>query len=254
VKLRSVTWLIAAGIGLIALGVFPKSSIGSLPASFPDVVLWAWESKQDLRFLPPRTVGIAFLERTVWLHPQGVRSLPRTQPVLYTPGTPMIATVRLEVDHVGGVGLPPAHDAAIAAAEAARMPGLSALQIDFDARLSERVWYLEFLREIRRIVSKSLPITITALESWCEEGRSWLDRAPLSDATPMLFRMGVEENRAPQKFPVAACNASVGISTDEMPERIPRMANRVYIFHPGPWTEPAYESAMDRVRAWRARR
>jgi Protein of unknown function (DUF3142) len=245
--MRGSIWIAGGGIGLLALMLHPTSD--PLPSSIPNVILWAWASKQDLRFIRPSEAGVAFLERTVFLDPHRVSSLPRSQPFLYTPGTDLIATVRMESDR--SAGLPPAYDAAMAAAEAARMPGLRALEIDFDARASERIWYSSFLRELRAAVPKSLPITITALESWCEEGRPWLDRLPIADATPMLFRMGPDESRMPLGFPVSVCNSSAGVSTDEMPERIPRKAGRIYIFHPGPWSRTAYDSAMERVRSWR---
>ena len=237
----------------IALAGFAIITQPAAVSSFPDVLLWAWESKQDLRFIAPHTAGIAFLERTVWLYPQRVIARPRSQPLLYTPGTPLIAVVRIERPSGVGRELPLAHDAAAAAAEAAKHPGLSAVQIDFDAQLSERSWYASFVRELRQAVPRSMPITMTALESWCEERSKWLDRLPVAEATPMLFRMGPNQNRSPLGFSTAACNSSAGVATDEMPERIPGGPRRIYIFHPGPWNEADYQTAMDRVSAWRAR-
>lgn len=243
----------AAGIGLVAIGIASQSRPAKLPSSFPDVILWAWEARQDLRFIKPGTVGIAFLERTVWLLPQHVRSLPRMQPLIYTPGTPLIATVRLEIPRGMNSPLPPAREAALAVAEAAKGLLLRSLQVDFDARVSDRAWYIQFLGELRREVPRSLPITITALESWCEEERPWFEHTQIADATPMLFRMGPDENRTPTTFPASICNSSAGVSTDEMPERIPHGARRIYIFHPGRWTESAYDLAIARVREWRSR-
>ncbi|HEY3743730.1 MAG TPA: DUF3142 domain-containing protein [Bryobacteraceae bacterium] len=242
----------AVGIGLVAIAAASISRPAKLPSSFPDVILWAWEERQDLRFIQPGMVGIAFLERTVWLLPQRVRSLPRTQPLIYTPGTPLIATVRLEIPRRSNEPLPPAREAALAVAEAATGRSLRSLQVDFDARMSDRAWYIQFLRELRREVPQSLPITITALESWCEEDRPWFAQMAIADATPMMFRMGPDENRTPTTFPASICNASAGVSTDEMPERIPHGARRIYIFHPAPWTKSAYDLAMERVRVWRS--
>ena len=242
------------GIGLLGLLALSRTGTATISPAFPDIVLWAWEGRQDLRFIRPGTAGIAFLERTVWLDPQGVRARPRSQPLLYTPGTPLMATVRLELPAFGTRGLPPPRHAANAAALAAtRIPGIAALQIDFDARLSERQWYAEFLRDLREVVARDLPITITALESWCEESRSWLERLPVAEATPMLFQMGVNERREPLRFAAPACDSSVGVATDEMPGRIPVKARRIYIFHPGAWTGQAYQVALDRVREWRAK-
>src|SRR5260370_40236410 len=58
---------------------------------FPRLMLWAWESPQDLRFIKPGSAGIAFLERTVWLDEKNVRSRPRLQPLRFTPGVELMA-------------------------------------------------------------------------------------------------------------------------------------------------------------------
>ena len=98
---------------------------------------------------------------------------------------------------------------------AVKTAGVLALQIDFDARQSERLWYAALLRELRQAIPASLPLTITALESWCEED-GWIRNLPVADATPMLFRMGPEDRRSPTDFPAKVCRASIGVSTDEL--------------------------------------
>src|ERR1051325_4190833 len=63
---------------------------------FPDVVLWAWEARQDLRFVSPDRAGIAFLARTLWLRDGAVVSRPRLQPLLHHPDARLMAVVRME--------------------------------------------------------------------------------------------------------------------------------------------------------------
>jgi hypothetical protein len=214
---------------------------------FPRLMLWAWESQQDLRFVKPGDAGIAFLERTVWLDEKSARSRPRLQPLRFTPGVELMAVVRLES---AGHGLPVRRDVVLEIMPAVRIVGVHALQIDFDARQSERLWYAALLRELRETIPTALPLTITALESWCEED-GWIRDLPVADATPMLFRMGPEDRRSPTDFPARICRSSVGVSTDELPARVPQ-ARRLYFFHPGPWTPKAYEAAV--AQAWRWRR
>src|SRR5438128_8030903 len=108
-----------------------------LPA-FPSLMLWAWESPQDLRFVKPGSAGIAFLERTVWLDSTQVRSRPRLQPLRFTPGTDLMAVVRFEA---AGNRLPAPADVVREVKPALEISGVRALQIDFDARQSERSWY-----------------------------------------------------------------------------------------------------------------
>ena len=63
-------------------------------------------------------------------------------------------------------------------------------------------------------------LTITALESWCDRDH-WIGGLPVADATPMLFRMGPGE-RIPEDFAIGLCRSSLGVSTDEVPARVPR--------------------------------
>jgi hypothetical protein len=215
-----------------------------LPA-FPRLMLWAWESPQDLRFVKPGTAGIAFLARTVWIDEKRVRSRPRLQPLRFTPGTDLMAVVRFES---AGHGLPAVKDVVREVMPAVEIPGVRALQIDFDARQSERQWYAALLRELRRAIPANLPLTITALESWCEHD-AWFRRLPIADATPMLFRMGPEDRVSPVDFPADICRSSMGVSTDELPVRVPR-ARRIYFFNPGPWTQQAYDAAAAQAGRW----
>jgi hypothetical protein len=233
-----------AGCALIVPLVIARLATPTDPTPMlPRLMLWAWESPQDLRFVRPGSAGIAFLARTVWLAPDSVASRPRLQPLRYQPGTDLMAVVRLESQ---GHGLPPRAQAIREAMPAAIIPGVRALQIDFDARASERAWYTAFLRDLRAALPAGMPLTITALESWCDRD-VWLNRLPINDATPMLFRMGQGE-RVPEDSSSSVCRNSIGVSTDETPARVPR-GRRVYYFHPGPWTEQAYQEAL--AQAWR---
>jgi hypothetical protein len=211
----------------------------------PRLMLWAWESPQDLRFVKSGGAGIAFLARTVWLDEKHVRSRPRLQPLRFSPGAALMAVVRFEP---AGSGLPPAKDVVREVMPAVEISGVRALQIDFDARQSERQWYAALLQELRRAVPAKLPIAITALESWCEND-AWFRGLPIADATPMLFRMGPEDRVSPVDFPVDVCRSSIGISMDELPARMPQ-ARRIYFFNVGPWTQQAYNAAVAQAGRW----
>jgi hypothetical protein len=212
---------------------------------FPRLILWAWESPQDLRFIKPGSAGIAFLDRTVWLDGEHVRSRPRLRPLRFTPGTDLIAVVRFEG---GGTILPDVASVLREVMPATSTVGVRALQIDFDARQSERAWYSRFLRELRKAMPANVALTVTALESWCEED-GWIRDLPVADATPMLFRMGPDDRPAPTDFPAKICRSSVGVSTDELPIRVPP-AQRVYVFHPGSWTREKYETVTAQAARW----
>jgi len=52
------------------------------------------------------------------------------------------------------------------------------VQIDFDARRSQRRFYVRLLRDLRRRMPPSLPLSITALASWCAYD-DWLSGLPI---------------------------------------------------------------------------
>jgi hypothetical protein len=210
---------------------------------FPRVMLWAWESRQDLSFLDPRDAGVAFLARTVLLKDGQAQIRPRFQPLHVPPGTVLMAVVRIESQ---GPALPPVQTVCSVVSEPAALAGVRALQIDFDAKSSERSFYRVLLQCVRSRVA--LPVVITALAGWCQYD-DWIRDLPVNDAVPMLFRMGPERYRSGSEFRLGLCQSSFGISIDEPIARLPR-GKRIYIFHPGPWTQIDYRNALEGVRNW----
>jgi hypothetical protein len=207
------------------------------------MVLWAWERPESFAFLDPQRTGIAMLAGTITVGDGSLRCQPRMQPLRLPPAAALMMTVRVESN---GSPLPPPQDVANCALSWTRMPGMKALQIDFDARLSERSWNRELLEELRQGLTSSVPLTITALASWCEDD-GWIRDLPIAEAVPMLFRMGPGEVWNRRDFTVPLCRSSLGVATDELPAKIPP-GRRVYFFHPRRWTEDAYHAA------WRASR
>ena len=216
-----------------------------LPA-FPRVILWAWESPQNLNFIDPHVAGVAFLAKTILLGNHQAIIHPRVQPMRVPPGTALIAVVRVESQ--GHDDLPLSAEIAPTIADLANESGIRALQIDYDARLSERAFYRDLIGEVKRRLPAEYPLSITALASWCN-GDGWITALPVSDAVPMLFRMGPERYRPGDKFRVPLCQASIGVSMDEPLSRLPR-GRRVYIFHPGPWNQTDYNHAVQEVHRW----
>jgi hypothetical protein len=235
------TLAVAAGIVAIAF-LWPRPA-DPLPG-FPRVFLWAWEVPENLEFLDPHASGVAFLARTVCLRGGSVSVRPRLQPLRYAPGTILMAVVRVESSDSD---LPTVDATSAAIAEAAAIPHVRALQVDFDAALSQRAYYRELLANLRRRVPPSMPISMTALTSWCESD-GWIAGLPVVEAVPMLFRMGPGERPA-RTFRPALCQSSAGVSVDE-PLREPPSAARLYIFNPRPWTEATYRAALREVRKW----
>jgi hypothetical protein len=235
---------------LVSLVGVPAPTPPDRMAGLPSVLLWAWERPEDLRFAPRLGVGVAALDRTITLRGSRIETALRRQRVLLDPATPVVAVVRVDADREAAQAADPAR-VAEAVAAAAQRPGIRALQIDFDATASQRAFYAALLSEVRRRLPPDLPLSMTALASWCA-GDAWIDELPVDEVVPMLFEMG------PDRFAIAGrvregapfgegrCAAAVGISLREPPSRMPRAA-RAYVFAYAPWTIETAAAAVREV-------
>ncbi|HTR81147.1 MAG TPA: hypothetical protein VMM58_05895, partial [Bacteroidota bacterium] len=193
-----------------------------LIAKLPDIILWAWERPEDLRFIDPQKVAVAFLANSIELTKGEVRVRPRLQHLLLPYGTLLIAVTRISTSDLA-TPLFSDHQRNKTLAyilDSSRLPGVRGIQIDFDAKVSERPFYHDLLNRLHRELPDSISLTITALASWCLYD-TWIDSLPLDDAVPMLFRLGPDRKEVLRQFQsgkgftIAVCQQSVGISIDE---------------------------------------
>jgi hypothetical protein len=213
----------------------------------PGVMLWAWQRAENLRFIDTRTTGVAYLAGTARILPDGFPAFePRLQPLSLAPETPVLAVVRIEspARHAQGQVAPFVQ----ALSQVVHEPGIRGLQIDFDARVSEREFYLLLIQALK--TQSPVPVGVTALASWCD-GDRWLEHTDIAEAVPMFFRMGKEETR---NMPIASgsCASSIGLSTDEAwPLHRPPGLRRIYVFSPRAWNRDSYSRAVRRIEDWR---
>ena len=209
-------------------------------------MLWAWERPEELSFIDTSEVGVAFLAKTITITSNDVAVHPRLQPLRIPAGTKLIAVVRIETDRRQPPALSTTQlDRTIEEVVAAtHRDGIMALQIDFDATLSQRDFYRNLLKELRSSIPKTFPISITALASWCSRD-NWLETLPIDEAVPMMFRLGVEKRnfQSGHEFSATPCKASAGISTDE-PVTLTRVG-RLYIFNPDRWSQSSLEKTLE---------
>lgn len=214
-------------------------------AHLPRFTLWAWERREDLRSLNPQIFAVAYLDQTITLGPT-VHAQPRRDPVAFSAAMTRIPVVRIEIPRdtvLSNVQHAQALEALIATS---REPGIAALQIDFDATRSQRAFYRNLLVDLRRRMPANLPLSITALASWCSSD-DWLRTLPIDEAVPMFFRM---EPHGPANFrptrtealwylnsyPIREplCQSSIGVSTTE-PWPTNLAGKRLYIFPDRGW-------------------
>ena len=223
---------------------------------FPRFVLWAWERPEDLKSIDANNFAVAFLAQTLVLKGDDVIFNPRHQPLDVSPQTKLIAVTRIESQKQTGqpVALNEAQNqkAISLILRTRELRNVSAIQIDFDAASSEREFYRALLRDLRAKLPDHMPLSMTALASFCV-GDRWLDDLPVDEAVPMIFRMGADDRTiksflaSGEDFREPLCQRSYGISVDEPLEIKLKPERRVYIFNDHSWTEGDIEQAIARA-------
>ena len=208
-------------------------------AALPHVTLWAWERREDLHAINTRRFAVAYLDQTLTIG-LIVHTQPRRNALVIPASATRIAVVRIEASTDAVLNDKNRAESVQAVLVSAREPGIAALQIDFDATRSQRVFYRDLLIDLRRQMPANLPLSITALASWCSWD-DWIRSLPVDEAVPMMFRMEPDRRRAPpdiDDFQIREplCRASSGVSTDE--PWPPNLAGkRIYVFPDKGWRD-----------------
>ena len=223
---------------------------------FPNQILWAWERPEELEFLDSRQFAVAFLAQTLVLKNDEVDYQPRRQPLKVKPETKLIAVTRIESQKT--TGLPTAlsntqkRKLIDLVLKTATLRNVSAIQIDFDAARSEREFYRDLLQQLRQKLPDNVPLSMTALASFCV-GDRWLDDLPVDEAVPMIFRMGSDSHSirtfltTGNDFREPLCRRSYGVALDEPIEINFDRSRRKYIFNVRAWTEKDAQALQQEV-------
>ncbi len=243
VRRKSIVWVLILVVATqISCGgrVIDPSRSNGVPAR----ILWAWERREDLKFLDTARFGVAFHAQTLRLEADGVVFEPRRQPLEVSAGTYLIAVTRIET-------VKRAEKRPVLSAEQRRkivdlvsrtleLPDVKSIQIDFDAAVSERNFYRSLLIDIRGSVPAEIPLTITALASWCA-GDDWFGDLPIDEAVPMAFVMGADSDRIRaflskgNDWRAPLCRGSYGFAVEEPIEMPLKPERRIYYFKSSAW-------------------
>lgn len=223
-----------------------KNSVNTrLDREMPKKIVWAWERYEDVRFLDPNEFGVAFLAQTIFLEKDRVTPGRRRQPLDVNPGTYLIAVTRIETNK--DTFLRPTFDAAMVERTASlirdtlSLPGIKAIQLDFDAVGSERSFYRSLMLEVREQLPPGTPLTMTALASWCASD-AWFNDLPVDEAIPMVFVMGADSDkirnflRNGNDWKEPLCRGSYGVSVNEGFDFPMKEDRRMYYFKNSSWT------------------
>ena len=224
---------------------------------FPGIILWAWERPEDLSSIDTKQFAVAFLAQTLTLKGDEVVFSPRHQPLQVPPDAKVMAVTRIESQKTTGQrpALSPNQRAELVKLILRTLePGhVSAIQIDFDALVSERDFYRALLQDLRAQLPNNVPLSMTALASFCI-GDRWLDDLPVDEAVPMIFRMGADDRTVKNllaggdDFREPLCRQSYGIATDEPVDLNFKRGRRVYVFNSRSWRPPDINAISERFR------
>ena len=151
-------------------------------------VAWLWDEAQLPAWSTPEA---AVLQRHILLTGQRILTRPRMRRAALAPHTRVTPVVHVEVSIVN----PPADIEASRApilramAQAAAASTSGRVQLDMEARPSQRAFYRSLVRELRATLPASVQLSVTALAWWCRAPQ-WLDDLAADEVVPMFFRMG----------------------------------------------------------------
>jgi hypothetical protein len=135
----------------------------------------------------------------------------------------------------------------------AHLKNVAAIQVDFDAVSSERKFYGRLLDGLRRSLPDNVPLSMTALASFCI-GDRWLTDLPVDEAIPMVFRMGTDSRQIKtllnegNDFREKLCRRSYGLALDEPLEAELERSRRLYVFNSHSWTPGDVSALTERIR------
>jgi len=243
--------LLISGLIIISFLIFFYINFGKYS---PRIFIWAWERPENLLFIDNKNIGVAFHAGIITFSDSETFFRPRLQSLAIDSKISPIAVIRIENREKGSqLKNSQLSKAADLIVKTCSQNKISGCQIDFDAKSLEINFYKDLILKTRDNLPKSIPLSITALVSWCHFG-SWLEDLPIDEAIPMFFRLGIDEyvirnNLIGESFMKARiCQKSIGISIDEPLPKSEYLKNRrIYIFNPDSWTLEDFSNIIKEV-------
>jgi len=223
-------------------------------SSSTQIIIWAWERPENLLFIDDKNIKVAFYAGTITFSDSATFFKPRLQPLAINPDTPVIPVIRIiNNERDSPLNEDQLLEAVDLIVEGCLQDETVGCQIDFDVKSSEIDFYKKLISETRKNLSKSTPLSITTLVSWCHLG-SWLEDLPADEVVPMFYRLGPDKNLIRQDLVgesfmgAKVCQHAIGVSIDEPLPQTEYLENRrIYIFNPEPWTSNDFLNIMKKI-------
>jgi hypothetical protein len=217
---------------------------GAAPA-----VAWLW----DEALLPAWSVPeAAILQRHILLSGDTALTRPRRRWPAMPAATRVTPVLHVEVSTVNPPVDIESRRALIVRAmlEAANASTSGWVQLDMEAKPSQRVFYRSLVRQLRDRLPANIKLSVTALAWWCRSP-AWLDGLAADEVVPMFFRMGRDNARLRaivEQSPTtlhASCRAgSAGFSPQEpFAPQVSERYRKTYWFDRYAWKRSAAASS-----------
>jgi hypothetical protein len=151
-------------------------------------VAWLWD---EARLPPWSTHEAAVLQRHILLTGDSQLTRPRMRWPVMPAATEITPVLHVEVSTVNPPVDIEASRAMIVGAllDAAAVSSSGWVQLDMEARPSQRDFYRSLVRQLRNELPSRIKLSVTALAWWCRSP-AWLDGLAADEVVPMFFRMG----------------------------------------------------------------
>jgi len=250
--------LLISGLIVSSIILFIFLSLNYLKTNYsPRIFLWAWERPENLLFINNKNIGVAFYAGTITFSDSVTIFKPRLQPLAINPKILVIPVIRIVNEEKDGqLNNNQISKAVELIVKTCSQGKISGCQIDFDVKSSEIDFYKNLILKTRNNLSKSTPLSITTLVSWCHSG-GWLNDLSIDEAVPMFFRLGTDEYLIRQDLvgesfmKAKSCQKAVGISTDEpLPQAKYLKNRRIYIFNSHSWTFEDFSNIIKEIKKY----
>ncbi len=200
-----------------------------------------------MRWLPAG-VGVAYVASSVNLEGSRIHVVPRANALFVRSNTLIIPVVHVDASWREPPELNATQRKILVdqvlkvARRAAEQNAARVVQLDFEARLSQRAFLTDVVKDIRAQLPAAMALSMTALASWCA-GDYWLATIHADEVVPMVFRMGRDADRLRTQFATdngfkrARCSTAIGFASDEPGlAQVAGQGVRRYFFSPLAWT------------------
>ncbi|SDG78940.1 MULTISPECIES: hypothetical protein [unclassified Duganella] len=158
------------------------------PGALAQQTAWLWD---EARLPAWSTREAAVLQRHILLSGDDILLRPRKRWPALPPSTLVTPVMHVEVSTVNPpVDIEKSRAIIVSAMmDAAARSSSGWVQLDMEAKPSQRVFYRSLVQDIRTALPPQLKLSVTALAWWCR-APAWLDGLAADEVVPMFFRMG----------------------------------------------------------------